>query len=81
MATILERLSDALGSQNAVARALDVHDSYPTRWKKLGYIPEQWALAVHRLNVSDSTGRITGRDVLIEAENTRALGRSNVYAA
>jgi hypothetical protein len=68
---LLERLRSIYGSYGKFCRAIGVPDSYPNKWKRTGYIPEQWALDIHRLAVRDSEGQITAMTVLYEAEEAR----------
>lgn len=68
---IVARLKAALGSEGAICRALGIPDNYTTKWKQTGYIPERWALDIHRLNVTDEWGAITAMTVLYEAEASR----------
>lgn len=69
---VVERLRAALGSYAKVAEALGANRNYVTRWRDGGCIPEQWALDVHRLKVTDEWGAITYWEVLLEAERVRA---------
>lgn len=69
--SLMERLRTIYGSYGAYARALGVTDAYPQKWKQAGYIPERWALDVHRLNARDEWGQITAMTVLYEAEAAR----------
>lgn len=69
---VLERLRNHFGSYCKVCRALEVADPYANRWRKIGYIPELFALSVDRLHVRDRYGEITAYTVLEEAEAVRA---------
>lgn len=69
---LLQRLYRNMGSWGKLARAMEVKDNYPTRWRRSGYIPETYALAVDRLGLADEYGEITAYDVLLEAERVRA---------
>lgn len=69
---VLERLYQHFGSYGKVCRALEVTDSYTPRWRRTGYIPELFALAVDRLHVRDQWGEITVYTVLEEADAVRA---------
>lgn len=71
----------ALGSYGRVAAALAVEANYPTRWRRLGYIPEIWALDVESLNVTDTHGRIDPRLVLVEARVARWVNEQKKKAA
>lgn len=68
---LLERLRDIYGSYGKFCAAIGVTDNYPPKWKSAGYIPERWALDIHRLNVRDQRGQITAMTVLYEAEEAR----------
>lgn len=81
LAPVLERLKAALGSYGRVAAALAVEANYLTRWRKLGYIPEIWALDVEGLNVTDAHGRIDSRAVLVEARAARWANEQKKRAA
>lgn len=73
---VVERLRAALGSYAKIADALGANRNYVTRWRDAGCIPERWALDVHRMKVSDEWGAITYWEVLIEAEQSRLVERS-----
>lgn len=68
---LLERLRAVFGSYGKFCAAIGVTDNYPPKWKHSGYIPERWALDIHRLNVRDQWGQITAMTVLYEAEEVR----------
>lgn len=68
---LLERLKLIHGSAGKLCKALSCPDSYPRKWTSCGYIPERWALDIHRLNVRDQWGQITAMTVLYEAEEAR----------
>jgi len=68
---LLERLKTIHGSAGKLCKALSCPDSYPQKWRSCGYIPERWALDIHRLNVRDQWGQITAMTVLYEAEEAR----------
>lgn len=68
---LLVRLCAALGSGYKLCERLGVPDNYPTKWRKAGYIPEQWALDIEQLRVKDSYGDITAYTVLYEAARVR----------
>lgn len=68
---LVERLAAVFGSGGKLCKAMHVPDNYPTKWKQGGYIPERWALDIHRLNVRDQWGQITAMTVLYEAEEAR----------
>lgn len=74
----LDRIVAILGSQGALARALDVKPNYPTKWKHLGYIPTEWAIEIHELRLRDEWGPITAMDVL---EEYRRVRRSMILEA
>lgn len=68
---LLERLRAIYGSYGKFCQAIGVTDNYPPKWKQAGYIPERWALDIHRLNARDQQGQITAMTVLYEAEAAR----------
>ena len=68
---LLERLRAVFGSYGKFCAAIGVTDNYPPKWKHSGYIPERWALDIHRLDVRDRWGPITAMTVLYEAEEVR----------
>lgn len=68
---LLERLREIHGSYGKLCKALSCPDNYPMNWRRAGYIPERWALDIHRLNVRDQWGQITAMTVLYEAEEAR----------
>ena len=65
---ILIRMAAIFGSANRFGKVLKIADSQPCQWKAIGYIPEVWALRIHRLRARDEYGLITAMDVLTEAE-------------
>lgn len=65
---ILIRMAAIFGNKNRFRKALGVADNAPVKWGRLGFIPTEWALSIHRLKARDEYGLITAMDVLTEAE-------------
>jgi len=69
---VVDRLRAALGSDARAAEALGANRNYMQRWRQAGYIPERWALDIHRLRIKDEWGPLDYWEVLIEAEKWRS---------
>lgn len=66
------RLLTENGSYAEVGKWIGVGTNAMTYYRKVGYLPESQALAVHRLGLTDCQGPITAVEVLEQAEMVKS---------